>query len=200
MARADGSYPVTYRLQGRIVPFLIILSGAIMACGFAFVLFSLSRMIVQSRNYPVPSLQFGIMGVAVAAVGVWLILATFRYRMVIDADSIEEQYLLRTRRLCRAGIAGKRIYPRGGGVFIKTVVIHPVDRVATVMKIEMLFKNTEAFDGWISSVPDLESSPLEWRRSIRFRQYIGPALMFGFLVGVPIIYSVAKFAWWHLHA
>jgi hypothetical protein len=68
------------------------------------------------------------------------------------------------------------------------------------MKIEMLFKNTEAFDGWISSVPDLESSPLEWRRSIRFRQYIGPALMFGFLVGVPIIYSVAKFAWWHLHA
>jgi len=83
-------------------------------------------------------------------------------------------------------------------VLVRTVVIYPVDRAALPMKLEIHFKNTQALDAWLLSIPDLQASPNEWRKHIKIQRKF-QLIMLAFSFGLPSIYLLALLVRRRLH-
>jgi hypothetical protein len=191
-------YPVEYRYTPLAALPFIAFGIAIVFCGLLALRFSISTLMTDKAGDFMSAARLAMICIPFIGLGLWFIISPLVYRLIVSADFIEERYPFGNNRFSRAAIAGKRTYPRGAMVLVRTVVIYPVDRAALPMKLEIHFKNTRALDAWLLSIPDLQASPNEWRKHIKIQRKF-QLMMLAFSFGLPSIYLLALLVRRRLH-
>ena len=189
-----GPYPKIYRLTMPAIFFILAFGVAITVCGILAFRFSLHQLLAQEDANPASPLRLFVVSIPFTGLGLWFAGTALVYQLVIRRDSVEENDIFRRKRFFLCEIAGKNVYKT---LPVRSVVIYPVDREIIPMKIEMLFKNTEALDEWIGLIPDLEASPEEWREHLKYQRIVHISLLI-VSMGIPVCYLLLKLVRKHL--
>jgi hypothetical protein len=146
---AAGDFPRAYG-AGLWARALCILVGVPLLAGGAL----LALTLLRGHQLAAPWLSLVVFGVAL--LGLYVIVGAWRYRLTLTADAIEVRGALRTRRMARADIAGRRLLTVQYGQ--KLLVLCPRAPGAKELKISRTGLRTDAaFDSWIASLPDLDA-------------------------------------------
>ena len=106
--------------------------------------------------------KLGVSCLVCSIAGALLITATFKSRLVINNDAVEDRGIFRTQRFARSDIMGKKVFATQVGAIVETVVLYPLDLKRRPMKIEMVFRPTSAFDAWMAAIPNIDGSQANW--------------------------------------
>jgi hypothetical protein len=157
-------FPRVYRASGGWLIFLT-LCGLLLAIGGTIGAWFAATAVLrnsQSRLWLVG------LGLAFGALGVYLLLSTFRSRVVLFPDRIEIEELTRTAVMSREEIRGWRLLaasPPG-------LVLVPRDPGRRSVKIAQVFRPDPEFSEWLFTLPNLDSedartSKIEIRNDVR---------------------------------
>ncbi len=103
------------------------------------------------------------------SLGIYTILWTVRFRVVLYPDSIEIQDVLSSRVLRRTDIVGRRVLPTR---YVSTLLLVP-SQGGKKLKISEVLQTDSAFQVWLAAIPDLD---LKDRRNVEARIETDPEL------------------------
>ena len=105
---------------------------------------------------------FVLLCLAFFLLGVYLAVAVFQSKIVLTADAIQVQEPFVTKQLLRTQIAGWRVIPTQ---YISTLEFTPRDPHAKKIKCAATFKTDDAFDSWLSTLPNLDAQDIARSRA-----------------------------------
>ncbi len=157
-------FPREYRATRGWVIFLGI-CGSGLAVGGAIGVWLLAT--TSLRNLQARFWLIGLFTV-LAALGFYLLLSTFRSKVVLFADRIEVDELFSTEFLSREEIRGWRTLPTSPSA----LVFVPMDSARRPLKVALIFRLDTEFEQWLATLPcldieDARSSKAEIRNDTR---------------------------------
>ena len=152
-------YPRTYGTSLGWKLFLVMF-GALLSlgglAGLGFVVFVLPH---DGGEPDWTALCLGVGMVALAGAGVYAVLSTLMYRVILTADSVELSELFKRRRLSFPEIRGYRTVVNQHGP--ATLILVPKAESARKLKISLMLKRDPAFDAWLARLPNLDREEFE---------------------------------------
>ncbi len=145
----EGVWPRVYRARRRQVVFLCGLGAVFGAAG-------VGALAAAARLVP-PRLAAAVVfgGLLIAGVGLLVVIAVRRARLLLWKDAIEVVELGRPRRrLRRDQIAGRRVFD--GPYGRNQVLFERLARGERPYRVGSLYERDDVLDAWLESIPDLD--------------------------------------------
>lgn len=147
-----ADYPRTYRAAGGSAVFLTVI-GVIGVIGGAlgswYFGFHLEPATVVQRL--IGEVVFG----ALCLGGIYLLLLVARFKIVLEADSIEVQTALFRRVLLRSNISGWRLVQASNSP--ATIWLVPRAGSGKTLQLALMFRRDAAFESWLDTLPNLDA-------------------------------------------
>ena len=143
--------PRTYPTSTGNRIFLTLVASANMVGGFlGMVYFGLGH----EMKSPGERLSFVLLSFLFVVLGSYVLVYTFKSRIVLYADRIEWHGVKSVRSLRRDEIAGWRIIPTQ---YISTLEVRSQILGAKKLKVSLMLNRDEVFDGWFAGLPNLDT-------------------------------------------
>lgn len=152
-------YPRTYKSSLGWRLFLISLGALIAAAALLGLWYFGTGHESQTRQ---SALIMVVVCLAFFLLGAYLVVAMLKSKLILTADVIELHEPFVTKSLLRSQIAGWRVIPTQ---YVSTLEFTPRDPHAKTLKFAFTIKPDDAFNSWMSALPNLDAQELEQSRA-----------------------------------